>query len=508
MVFADAKLPVTELLGSLSLATDLGTGQPLGHGLSTSLLAVEVARELGCDDAQIRHVQQVSLIRFLGCTSDSDDTARMSGGNDLSFMREFAPSHMGGKAEATRAMVRAVGSGQTAPRRLRLIGAALTQPASDAGGLAAHCEVGAMLARRLGLDDEVVLALQHAYERWDGSGDPAGLEGEEIPLETRIAVVVRDADLFARRGDDVDEILRKRRGKGYDPQIIDLVTKLGISGKDAEWDEVLASEPKPALMVQDIDHCLSVVADYVDLKSPWIRGHSRTVADLAEQAARLLGVTEDQVRDLRRAALVHDLGRVGVENGIWDKAGPLATAEWEKVRLHPYLTERVLSRCQALAELGEVASSHHERSDGSGYHRKMTADQLSRTGRVLAAADVMAALIADRPHRGRFDTSEATRMLNEEADAGRLDPEAIAAVVAAAEGRSRLGKTINPGGLTDREVEVLRLIARGHTNRVIGKELYISPKTVGRHVENIYSKIRASTRAGAALYAMEQRLLE
>ena len=121
---------------------------------------------------------------------------------------------------------------------------------------------------------------------------------QNVRFETRIAVVVRDADLFARRGDDVDEILRKRRGKGYDPQIIDLVTKLGISGKDAEWDEVLASEPKPALMVQDIDHCLSVVADYVDLKSPWTRGHSRTVADLAEQAARLLGVTEDQVREV------------------------------------------------------------------------------------------------------------------------------------------------------------------------------------------------------------------
>ena len=508
MAFADAKLPVTELLGSLSLATDLGTGQPLGHGLSTSLLAVRVARELGCDDARIRHVQQVSLIRFLGCTSDSDDTARMTGGDDLSFMKAFAPAHMGGKGEAARAMIRAVGSGKTATRRLRLIGAALTQPASDAGGLAAHCEVGAMLARRLGLDAEVVLALEHAYERWDGTGDPAGLEGEEIPLETRIAVVARDADLFARRGDDVVEILRARRGKAYDPQIVDLVRKLGLSGNEAEWDEVLASEPRPALMVQDIDHSLSVVADYVDLKSPWTRGHSRTVADLAEQAGRLLGMTEDRVRDLRRAALVHDLGRVGVENGIWDKAEPLATAEWEKVRLHPYLTERVLSRCQALAALGEVASSHHERSDGSGYHRKMTADQLSKTGRVLAAADVMAALIADRPHRGRFDTGEATRMLDEEADAGRLDPEAIAAVVAAAEGRSRLARATNPGGLTDREVEVLCLIARGHTNRVIGEELYISSKTVGRHVENIYSKIGVSTRAGAALYAMEQRLLE
>lgn len=507
MAFAEAKLPVTQLLGSLSLATDLGTGQPLGHGLSTSLLAVQVAQELGCDDAQIRRVQQVSLIRFLGCTSDSNDTARMSGGDDLSFMKQFAPAHMGNKGEATRAMIRAVGSGQPAPRRLRLIGAALTNPASDAGGLAAHCEVGAMLARRLGLDDDVAVALEHAYERWDGTGDPAGLEGEEIPLETRIAVVARDADLFARSGGAVVEILRERRGKAYDPRIVDLMTRLGVSGKEADWDEVLASEPEPVLMVQDIDHSLSVVADYVDLKSPWTRGHSRTVADLAEQAGQLLGMTDAQLRDLRRGALVHDLGRVGVENGIWDKPGPLATADWEKVRLHPYLTDRVLSRCTALAELGEIASSHHERTDGSGYHRKMTSDQLSKAGRVLAAADVMAALTADRPHRARFDVGEATRMLEAEAGAGRLDREAVAAVVSAAEGRSRLARPANPGSLTDREVEVLRLIARGHTNRVIGEDLYISPKTVGRHVENIYSKIGVSTRAAAALYAMEHRLL-
>jgi HD-GYP domain-containing protein (c-di-GMP phosphodiesterase class II) len=508
MAFAEAKLPVTELLGSLSLATDLGTGQPLGHGLSTSLLAVEVARELGCDDAQIRHVQQVSLIRFLGCTSDSNDTARMTGGDDLSFMKRFAPAHMGTKGEATRAMIRSVGSGQSAPRRGRLIGAALTHPASDAGGLAAHCEVGAMLARRLGLEAEVIVALEHAYERWDGNGDPAGLEGDEIPLETRIAVVARDADLFARRGDDVAEVLRERRGKAYDPRIVDIVTKPATSGRETDWDEVLASEPEPRAMVQDTDQSLSVVADYVDLKSPWTRGHSHTVVDLAQRAGELLGLTDDQVRDLRRGALVHDLGRVGVENGIWDKPGPLATAEWEKVRLHPYLTERVLSRCPALAELGEIASSHHERSDGSGYHRRLTAEQLSKAGKVLAAADVMAALTADRPHRARFDTSAAAHLLEAEAAAGRLDREAVAAVVSAAEGRSRLASAINPGGLTDREVEVLRLIARGHTNRVIGEELYISPKTVGRHVENIYVKIGVSTRAGAALYAMEQRVLE
>jgi len=506
MAFADAKLRVTELLASLSLATDLGTGQPLGHGLRTSLIAVATARELGCQPDQIRHVQHVSLIRFLGCTSDSNDTARMAGGNDLAFMTAFAPAHQGSKREAIRAITRSVGSGRPLPHRARLIVGAIANPPSTAGGLAAHCEVGAMLARRLGLDDEVVTALEHAYERWDGKGEPTGLKGDEIPLETRIAVVARDADLFARRGEEVSALLRSRRGHAYDPHVVDAVVGLGALQTEAEWDEVLAAEPEPIRDLDDVDRALTAVADYVDLKSAWTRGHSRTVADLAEEAGRISGVVDAQ-HHLRRAGLVHDLGRVGVENGIWDKAGPLATPEWEKVRLHPYLTERVLSRCVALAGLGEIASSHHERIDGSGYHRQMTGEQLTDRARIIAAADVMAALTADRPHRARFALDEAARMLEAEAASGLLDRAAVTAVIGAAGGQSRPTRTTNPGGLTDREVEVLSLLGRGHTNRQIGQELFVSPKTVGRHVENIYGKIGVSTRAGATVFAMEHRLL-
>ena len=365
-----------------------------------------------------------------------------------------------------------------------------------------------MLARRLGLDQAVVSALQHSYERWDGGGDPDGLKGGEIPLETRIGIVARDVDLFAREGRDVAGMLRERQGKAYDPRIVDVMIGLGQLDREAEWDDVLAAEPEPIAYVDDIDQALGVVADYVDIKSAWTRGHSRRVADLAENAGRALGMSDMRCRDLSRAALVHDLGRVGVENGIWDKPERLATWQWEKVRLHPYLTGRILSRCPALAGLGDVASSHHERLDGSGYHRQTNREQTPEDAMVLAAADVMAALTADRPHRVRFDLEEAAGLMHDEVEAGRLDPDAVAAVVSAAGGPPMSAMAVNPGGLTDREVEVLRLIARGQTNRVIGEELYISPKTVGRHVENIYVKIGVSTRAGAALYAMEQRLLE
>jgi HD-GYP domain-containing protein (c-di-GMP phosphodiesterase class II) len=503
----DSELRVTELLASLSLATDLGTGQPMGHGLATSLLAVAVARELGCGPEQIRHVQQVSLIRFLGCNADAGDTARMAGGNELTLMAAMAPTHMGSAGETLGAIVRTAGAGQPLALRARLVASALTDIGADARSLSEHCEVGAMLARRLVLDEEVVVALQHSYERWDGGGHPAGLKGDEIPLETRIGIVSRDVELLAREGRNVTGMLRGRQGKAYDPAIVDVVIGLAQPLREAEWNDVLAAEPEPIAYVGDIDQALAVVADYVDIKSAWTRGHSRRMADLAETAGRTLGMSDQRCRDLRRAALVHDLGRVGVENGIWDKPQQLATGEQEKVRLHPYLTERILSRCPALAGLGNVASSHHERLDGSGYHRQTTREQTSEEAMVLAAADVMAALTADRPHRARFDLEEATRLMKTEVAAGRLEPEAVAAVVSAAGGPPAATRAVNPGGLTDREVEVLRLLARGDTNRLIGEALFISPKTVGRHVENIYVKIGVSTRAGAALYAMEHRLL-
>jgi HD-GYP domain-containing protein (c-di-GMP phosphodiesterase class II) len=213
------------------------------------------------------------------------------------------------------------------------------------------------------------------------------------------------------------------------------------------------------------------------------------------------------VRRLRWAGLVHDLGRVAVENGIWDKAGPLTTLEWERVRLHAYYTERILVRCRSLAFLVEPATSHHERLDGSGYHRSLSAEALSRADRILAAADVFAALTADRPHRPAFTDGEAARTLEAEAE-GILDGDAVACVLAAAGQRATPSPARWPADLTDREVEVLRLIARGRSNREVAERLFISAKTVGRHVENVYAKIGVSSRGAAALFAMEHRLLD
>ncbi len=200
---------------------------------------------------------------------------------------------------------------------------------------------------------------------------------------------------------------------------------------------------------------------------------------------------------IRRAGLLHDIGRVGVSSGIWEKPGPLSEREWERVRMHPYYTERVLARPPALARLGALASLHHERLDGSGYHRGVPASMLSPAARILAAADVYHAMIEPRPYRPARTPEAAAEELRREVRAGQLDSEAASGVLAAAGHRVRSTRRALVAGLSEREVEVLRLIARGHSKKQIGGLLTISQKTVDHHIQHIYNKINVSTRAAA-----------
>ncbi len=509
---ASGPLRLAELLASVSLATDLGTGQPLGHALRTCATATGVAEAMGCGPEEVRTVHQFALLRFLGCTADSAETSALAGGDDRRYFAAMAPVVMGSAREVVGRTARAVGAGRPPAQRARLVAGALAGLRKGADSLAAHCEVAAMLAARAGLDGPVVEALAHAYERWDGKGFPAGLEGEAVPLAVRVVVVARDADLAALHGADLEAWLRERAGRAYDPAVATVLreqrsaVRAGLDGAD-EWDATLACEPEPVATVgpEGLDAVLTAFADFGDLKSPWIRGHSRTVAALAEEAGRHAGLDQPARDGLRRAGLVHDLGRVAIENGIWDKPGRLTTPELERMRLHPYYTERILARCEPLAGLAAAASSHHERLDGSGYHRALPAEAQSRECRILAAADIFAALTADRPHRPALAADEAAEVL--EAEPG-LDADAVACVLAAAGRREMPSPPARPAGLTAREVEVLRLVARGRTNREVAERLVISPKTVGRHVENLYRKIGVSSRAAAAVYAMENELID
>lgn len=506
---------VAELAVALSLATDLGTGQPLDCELRACWSSVRAAEALGLDDDTRRCVYHVALLRFLGCTSDAADTAVLAGGDDLRFNAVMAPMLNAAPRTTMGFFVRHLAEDLPLHRRLGRVMAALADPGGGDASLARHCEVAERLATRIGLPDDVRRSLAHAYERWDGKGSPARLAGDDVPIAVRIVTLARDAELWASAGGwpAAVEVLHERRGRAYDPDVVDAFADGGESWRNSIGDDpcaaVIAAEPHPPLTLtaDRLDTALGAIADFADLKSPWMRGHSPGVAALAADAARAAGLSESDATTVGRAGMVHDVGRVGVPNGIWDHPGPLTIAQWERVRLHPYLTERVLTHCALLRPLAAIASGHHERGDGSGYHQGRRGAEMGLAPRLLAAADAYHAMTEPRPHRPALDPIVAAAELADEVDAGRFTHVEVDAVLAAAGQATRPPNVARPAGLTEREVDVLQLIARGRSNKQVAAELGISPKTVGRHVEHIYTKADVTTRAGATLFAMESGLL-
>lgn len=399
---------LAELLAAVSLATDLGTGQPMEHALRTCYLATGLGRELGLPVQDLFDTYYISLLRFLGCTAEASTDAALNAGNDIAMYAGLAPSLMGAPSEMMGWMLRHLAEGAAPSTRVRALGKVLIDPKGAERSIRAHCEVGQMLTRRIGLGDSVLHALGFAFERWDGKGFPNGIAGEEIPASCRIGVVARDFELLNRLWgpDAATEILAKRKSKAYEPRVLEAALEHGprllAQIEDGTlWDAVLEAEPGPWLTIEDarIDDILVAFAHFVDLKSPFLHGHSVGVARLVERAANATGDSHLDSKLLRRTGLVHDLGRVAVPSGIWNKEGSLSDEEWERVRLHPYFTERILIRCGPLKDLADVASSHHERMDGSGYHRGNKAQSLSAGARLLATADAFRAMVEPRPHR-------------------------------------------------------------------------------------------------------------
>ncbi len=274
------------------------------------------------------------------------------------------------------------------------------------------------------------------------------------------------------------------------------------------WDAVMSAEPEPRvdLGAERLDAALRAMAEFADLKSSFLVGHSTGVGDLAGAAAERAGLPPADVEEVHRAALVHDVGRVGVSATIWNRKGTLSFDQWEKVRMHPYYTDRVLDRPEALRRLAGVASMHHERMDASGYFRRVPGAQQPPGARLLAAADAFHAMLEPRPHREALTRERAAEELRGEVRAGRLDADAVEAVLAAA-GQPVRRRREHVASLTAREVEVLRLVARGLSIREIGRTLTIAPKTADAHIQHIYTKVGVSTRAAATLFAMEHDLV-
>jgi HD-GYP domain-containing protein (c-di-GMP phosphodiesterase class II) len=303
-------------------------------------------------------------------------------------------------------------------------------------------------------------------------------------------------------------VLRERAGAAYEPTLAALAAdrvEALWDGLDDPWDEAIeAGDGDGALGDDDLDAALGAVADFADLKTPLTHGHSPAVSELAEAAGWRCGLAADEVRELRRAGLVHDLGRVGVGNDVWEHPGPLVDAQREQVRMYPYWGERALGRTPDLAELGRTAAAHAERLDGSGYYRGLRGTELSQPARLLAAADVFVALSEPRPHRPALERAAAVDAMRSEVTEGRLDSDAAEAVLTAAGERTPGRRAAGlPADLTPREAEVLRLLARGLTNKEIAARLEIAPKTAGRHIESVYMKAGVRTRAAATLFAVE-----
>jgi len=508
---ARSEVRLAELVASMSLATDLGLGQPPEHVLRSCVLGLRIAEDLELGEDQRAVVYYVALLAWLGCHADAHEQSAWFG-DDIHLR---ADRHLADSVGA-RFVLSHVGRGRPPARRAAQLGALLI---SGRDALAAmettHCMVAGLFAVRLGLGVEVRDGLQHVFERWDGKGSPAGIAGEEIALSARIAVVADIVESFRRLGGTAAavDVARRRAGGQFDPWLADRVCENAdalFSGLDEAtgWDAAIAAEPALTGRMSgvELDAALEAIADFADLKSPYTTGHSRGVALLAESAALRAGLGEPAAAELRRAGLLHDVGRIGVSNAVWDKPGALSETEMERVRMHPYLTQRTFSRSPRLAALAEVAAAHHERLDGSGYPRGLAGGALSPEARILAAADAYQAMGELRPHRPARSPEDAARQLREEVRRGRLDADAVDAVLGAA-GHRVARRRDGPAGLTQREVEVLVLLARGLSNKAIAAQLVVSPKTVGSHIEHIYRKIGCSTRAAASLFAMQHGLL-
>jgi len=512
----ETPIRAAEVVGALSLATDLGTGQPLEHAMRSAVLAVRLGELAGASAQELVDTYYVALLHASGCTSNGHEAAQVFG-DDITHRAAFFLIDTGNPAEVLAFYRGYVGAGRSPDVRASMIEAAIANVGSPRAreSFATMCEVAQRFAGWLELGPGIQAALEYVFARWDGLGFPDA-RGDTIPLPMRLLHVARDISLFlsAAGPDEARDVIDRRTGTAYEPRLAELALRnFGDLVADLDesrmWEQAVEIEPFPQIRIADdrLDAAFTAIATLTGLKSPWLREHSTGVADLAEAAAWRAGLPAESASLVRRAALAHDLGRVGVSNAIWEKPGALGFGEWERVRLHPHFTERAFAQSAALAPIGRLAGSHHERLDGSGYHRGARAADLDQPARILAAADCYGAMREARPYRAALDAPSAEMEVRREVEAGRLDADAVDAVLAAAGHRVPQRPRELPAGLTERELEVLLVLVRGGSNQQIADDLGISAKTVGHHVQHVYQKAGVRSRAAATVWAFEQDLV-
>ncbi|WP_249026257.1 HD domain-containing phosphohydrolase [Mycobacterium xenopi] len=503
-----------EVLAALSVAIDLGLGQPSEHMLRAALIGTRIADRLGLSRDQRDCTYYTNLVMWIGCHADSHEYARWFG-DDIAVRRESALVDWAG-LPYLRFLVSNVARGEPLIRRLAVMTALFANAHGQLARLVrSHCASATLLAQRIGLGADVQAALAFAFERYDGGGLPNGVRGEDIPLPMRIAQLADMAEIHHRAFgiDGAVAMVRRRRGGQFDPHIVDAFLEkphelLAGPPTGDVWATALREAPdrQQRLDAHSLDALLAALGDFVDLKCPFTLGHSQAVARLVADAAAVMNLDPSTVALTRHAGYVHDLGRIGVSNQIWSAPRQLTPSEFERVRLHSYFTVRILRQVRGLERVAQVAGNHHERVDGSGYPRGLAGAALGLPDRLLAAAVRYQAACEPRPYRAELSPEAAEHRLRQDVQAGRLDGVAVDAVLHAA-GRRAEQPSPRPGGLTAREAEVLRLVARGASNKEIAAALVISEKTARNHVERIYAKIGVSNRIGASLYAMQHGLV-
>jgi HD-GYP domain-containing protein (c-di-GMP phosphodiesterase class II) len=506
---------LADLLSGLSFVSDMGLGLPPEDALRCCLVGTALARKLNLSETEVADVFYTSLLQHIGCTGYAHESY-LVWGDDIAANRAAQRTDFTHITDIYTTYLLTLTKGKGMLPRARMVAILTTKgPGFLKRFTTATCEVAAQTARRLNLPEGVQRGLYEVFEWWNGRSAPRGLKGEEISLigrVTHVAGVGAKFDLLGGPDLAVDTV-KQRAGTVFDPAISEVfVTNapelLAAANIGDPRERVLEAEPEPVSTVSEpqLVEVAAAFGDIADLKNPFTHGHSGGVAQLALQAGKKVGLKDAILLQLHVASLLHDLGRVGIPNSVWEKRTKLTAADWEQIRLHPYHSERILSCSSILLPMAAIAGMHHERMDGSGYLRGFEAAHIPMTARILAAADALQAMTQSRPHRAALDVDYAAERLQDDAAAGRFDPDAVAAVVIAAGGSSKR-TIIRPAGLSDREIEVLRLVCQGLSNREVARRLYISPRTAEHHVQHIYTKIGVSSRAAAALYGMQHGLV-
>jgi HD-GYP domain-containing protein (c-di-GMP phosphodiesterase class II) len=433
------QIALSEVLGGLSYALDLTEGEPAGHAVRSCVIGMRLAEEIGLDAATRSDLFYALLLKDAGCSANSARMAALFGADDHRAKRTSKRVDWSSPFPAFVWAVRTVGPRGSPRRRVeRLLGIRAEGEVTRAL-MQARCDRGAEIAHLLGFDAQTAEAIRALDEHWDGRGQPHGLRGDEIPLLARVLSLAQTAEIFHAAGGvgAALRMVRRRSGEWFDP---DLVEAFGaICGDVAFWrslpeGEISAWEPAERLLAADearLDAIAYAFAGVIDAKSPWTYRHSDRTCMIVLGLAAALGADDDELSDLRRAALLHDVGKLAVSNRILDKPGKLTAAEFALIRKHPVVTRRILERVPCFGTLAPVAAAHHERLDGSGYPQGLTGDELTMPMRLLAVADVYEALTSERPYRAALRSEQALEIIRVESPHA-LDQAAAAALASLA----------------------------------------------------------------------------